>query len=104
MNILAIDKHTSRHDNLNSLLHTQFPKASIIIIGKLEGHATKLDQYSLILIHVGNSADYTIIYKSNPIKNIIYYTGQFEVLEQDEEGIWAPYDELQAALNLVSFS
>jgi hypothetical protein len=104
VNILVIDLHISRHDDLKSLLSQQFPTAKIKIVKSLEDNGAEFGLYALILIHVGNSADYTIIYKSKPIQNIIYYSGQLEILEHDDEGIWSPYEDLSEAIKLVSFS
>jgi hypothetical protein len=98
LRILAIDKHVSRHENISNLLSTQFEHADITIVEHLKNYHDELGINNLVLVHVGNTVDYNIVFRKKLKCIVIYYTGQFDVIDVEGNVIFSPYDELEQAI------
>ena len=101
MRVLVIDKHASRHERLRETVEAVIEDADVRIVLGLKDLNSDIEEFQILMIHVGNSTDYSIIFRSKPIKDIIYYTGQYEVINVDKDGVWAPYEQLEKALKTL---
>ena len=98
MNVLVIDKHVDRHEHINTLLSAEFPSAELCIISNLKGYTNDLASNDLILVHVGNSVDYNIVFKKSLESIVIYYTGQYDIVEVEGNSIYSSYKLLKSAI------